>query len=159
VIVTAGSEAKCRRCLEHGADAAIDYRSGDFTEAVRAAAGGAGVNVVLDCIGGRYLASNLASLAPGGRLVIIGLIGGARAEIDLASLLLKRLHVIGSTLRVRSVEEKARLVSAFLQRFGEALRCGRLRPVIDRVLPLARAADGHRAMAASEHFGKIALKL
>ena len=159
LVVTAGSEDKCRACREHGADVAINYRDGDFADAVRAATDGKGVNVVLDCVGGSYLRSNLASLALDGRLVIIGLIGGAGAEINLASLLLKRLHVIGSTLRTRPVEEKARIVAAFQERFGAALGAGRLRPVIDRVLPLAQAADGHRAMLASEHFGKIVLRV
>jgi putative PIG3 family NAD(P)H quinone oxidoreductase len=159
VIVTAGSEEKCQRCRDHGADAAIDYNAGDFTEAVRAATGGKGVNVVLDCIGGRYLAGNIDSLAPGGRLVVIGLIGGAKAEINLAALMLKRLHVIGSTLRTRPLDEKARIVSAFLARFGEALNAGRVRPVLDRVLPLGAAGEAHRLMQSSRHFGKIALDL
>ncbi len=159
VLVTAGSEAKCQRCRDHGADAAINYRSGDFAAAVRDATGGAGVNVVLDCVGGRYLTGNLASLAVDGRLVVIGLIGGTRGELDLASLLLKRLRVIGSTLRGRSNADKAAIVDAFLRRFGAALEAGRVRPVIDRVLPLDRAAEAHRAMQASEHFGKIVLRV
>jgi putative PIG3 family NAD(P)H quinone oxidoreductase len=159
VLVTAGTDEKCARCREHGADVAINYRSGDFSTAVREATGGKGVNVVLDCIGGRYLAPNLGSLAIDGRLVIIGLIGGARGEIDLASLLLKRLRVIGSTLRVRSVEDKAAIVRAFEQRFGAALTSGRIRPVIDRVLPLEQAGEAHRVVQSSVHFGKVALRV
>jgi putative PIG3 family NAD(P)H quinone oxidoreductase len=159
ILVTAGSAEKCRRCLDLGATAAINYRDGDFTDAVRAATGGAGVNVVLDSIGARYLASNLECLAVGGRLVIIGLMGGAKADINLAALLLKRMQVIGSTLRTRSVDEKAEIVAVFQQRFGAALRAGRIRPIIDRVLPLAQAGDGHRLMQASEHFGKIVLSV
>ncbi|MBI2964123.1 MAG: NAD(P)H-quinone oxidoreductase [Deltaproteobacteria bacterium] len=158
VLVTAGSDEKCRRCLAHGADAAINYRSGDFAAPVRDRTGGRGVAVVLDSIGGRYLAQNLSVLAPNGRLVVIGLIGGARGEIDLASLLMKRLQVIGSTLRARSVEEKASIVTAFEARFGAALRTGRLRPVVDRVLPLAEAAEAHRVVQSSVHFGKVALQ-
>lgn len=158
VLVTAGSDEKCRRCLAHGADAAINYRSGDFAAPVRDRTGGRGVAVVLDSIGGRYLAQNLSVLAPNGRLVVIGLIGGARGEIDLASLLMKRLQVIGSTLRARSVEEKASIVTAFEARFGAALRAGRLRPVVDRVLPLAEAAEAHRVVQSSVHFGKVALQ-
>ena len=138
---------------------ALNYREGDFASAVRDATDGKGVNVVLDCIGGSYLASNLASLAVDGRLVIIGLIGGARAELDLASLLLKRLHVIGSTLRTRPVSEKAEIVRAFERRFGDGLRAGRIHPVIDRVFPLDRAGDAHRVVQASEHFGKVVLKV
>src|SRR5215468_11161444 len=159
VVVTAGSADKCRRCLAHGADVAINYRDGDFVPKVREATSAGGVNVVLDSIGGRYLASNLASLAVGGRLVIIGLMGGAHSEIDLAALLTRRLHVIGSTLRTRPLTEKADIVTAFLARFDSALAAGMLRPVIDRVLPLEQAAEAHRVMKASEHFGKIVLRL
>lgn len=159
IVVTAGSEAKCRRCLEHGADAAIDYTRGDFAPAVREATGGRGVDVVLDSIGARYLASNLACLVVGGRLVLIGLMGGARGEIDLGTVLMKRLRVIGSTLRARPVEEKARIVEAFLGRFGAALEAGRIRPVVDRVLPLADAAEAHRLLESSGHFGKVVLRV
>jgi putative PIG3 family NAD(P)H quinone oxidoreductase len=159
VIVTAGSAEKCQRCLEHGADVAINYRDGDFAPAVHAATDDKGVDVVLDAIGARYLEGNLASLAVNGRLVIIGLMGGNRAEIDLAGLLMKRQQVIGSTLRVRPPAEKAAIVQAFLQRFGAALEAGRIKPVLDRVLPLAEAGEAHRIMKASEHFGKIGLRL
>jgi len=158
-LVTAGSEDKCRRCRELGADVAINYRTGDFAPQVREATAGTGVDVVLDAIGGKYLASNLQSLAVGGRLVIIGLMGGAKAEIDLAALLLRRLHVIGSTLRARSVADKAAIVSSFLGRFGAALDAGRLKPVMDRVLPLAQAAEGHRVLKSSVHFGKVVLRV
>jgi len=159
VLVTAGSDEKCARCREHGADVAINYNEGDFSTAVREATGGKGVHVVLDCIGGRYLAPNLASLAVDGRLVIIGLIGGARGEIDLASVLIKRLRVIGSTLRARPVGDKAAIVRAFEQRFGAALVAGRVRPVIDRVLPLEQAGEAHRVVQSSVHFGKVVLRV
>ena len=158
VIVTAGSEAKCRRCLELGATAAIDYRTEDFAARARELTGG-GVDVILDHIGARYLAANLAALAPGGRLVEIGLMGGAVAELNLAQLLLRRLAVIGSTLRSRSNEDKAAIVEGFRARFGTALARGALRPVVDRVLPLEQAAEAHRLMQASEHFGKIVLRV
>jgi putative PIG3 family NAD(P)H quinone oxidoreductase len=158
-VVTAGSEDKCRRCLALGADVAVDYRSGDFVEAVRRATGGVGADVVLDSIGAPYLERNLAALAVGGRLVIIGLMGGARAEIGLGPLLVRRLSVIGSTLRARPDAEKARIAAGFLERFGPALEKGEIGPVVDRVLPLERAAEAHRAMKASEHFGKIVLEL
>src|SRR5947209_5339366 len=131
VIVTAGSEAKCRRCLALGATAAIDYRTEDFAARARELTGG-GVDVILDHIGARYLAPNLAALAPGGRLVEIGLMGGAAAELNLAQLLLRRLAVIGSTLRSRSNEDKAAIVEGFRARFGAALARGALRPVVDR---------------------------
>jgi putative PIG3 family NAD(P)H quinone oxidoreductase len=159
VLVTAGSAEKCERCLAHGADVAINYRDGDFVDAVRAATGGAGVNVVLDAIGAKYLESNLNALALEGRLVLIGLMGGTRSEIDLAGLMLKRVQVIGSTLRTRSHAEKAAIVTAFTDRFGTALAAGTLRPVLDRVLPLAQAGEAHRIMKASEHFGKIGLRV
>ncbi len=159
VIVTAGSEEKCRRCQEHGADVAIDYSQGDFAPAVREATGGRGADVILDCVGGRYLAPNLTALAAGGRLVVIGLLGGARAELDLAGLLLKRASIIGSTLRARPVAEKAEIVRGFEARFGQALRAGRIRPGIDRVLPLAEAAEAHRIVASSVHFGKVVLRV
>jgi putative PIG3 family NAD(P)H quinone oxidoreductase len=159
VLVTAGSAAKCRQCLDHGADVAINYRDGDFAPSVREATGGTGVHVVLDSIGGKYLESNLAVLAVDGRLVIIGLMGGARAELDLAALLIRRLHVIGSTLRGKSPAEKAQIVAAFDARFGAALAAGRIRPRVDRVLPLDQAGEAHRIMKASEHFGKIVLRV
>jgi tumor protein p53-inducible protein 3 len=159
VIITAGSNEKCRRCREHGADVAINYRDGDFATAVRESTDGRGVDVVLDSIGGRYLSSNLSALAVGGTLVIIGLMGGARGEVDLAGLLMKRLRIIGSTLRGRPVAEKASIVRAFEARFREALHAGRLRPVVDRVLPLANAAEAHRIVQSSAHFGKVALQV
>ncbi|MEB2346013.1 MAG: NAD(P)H-quinone oxidoreductase [Deltaproteobacteria bacterium] len=159
VLVTAGSDEKGARCRALGAELAINYRTEPWASRVREATGGRGVDVVLDPIGAAYLADNLASLAVGGRLVLIGLMGGARAEIGLAALLARRLSVIGSTLRTRSVEEKAALVAGFQARFGADLAAGRIRPVVDRVLPLEAVADAHRAMKASEHFGKIVLRV
>jgi putative PIG3 family NAD(P)H quinone oxidoreductase len=157
VIVTAGSDEKCARCRALGADVAVNYRTEKFLDAVRAATDGAGVHVVLDSIGAPYLADNLAALAVGGRLVLIGLMGGASAELNLAALLARRLSLIGSTLRARPLDEKARLVAAFQSRFGAALAAGRIRPVVDSVLPFARAAEAHRRVQASEHFGKLVL--
>jgi tumor protein p53-inducible protein 3 len=159
VIVTAGSDEKCVRCLGLGADAAVNYRTADFVAAVHEATGGRGVDVVLDSIGAPYLERNLAALVPGGKLVLIALMGGGTAAVDLRELLVRRLTIIGSTLRARSLDEKVGLVAAFLDRFGEPLAAYRLRPVIDRVLPLERAAEAHRLMAASAHFGKIVLRV
>jgi putative PIG3 family NAD(P)H quinone oxidoreductase len=159
IVVTAGSEAKCALCRELGADLAVDYHEGDFVAAAREATEGRGVDIVLDSIGAPYLKRNLAALASGGRLVVIGLMGGSKAEIGLAPLLLGRLQLIGSTLRARPVEEKAALATAFQARFGPALVSGEVRPVIDRVLPLEQAGEAHRAMRASEHFGKIVLSV
>lgn len=152
VIVTAGSREKCERCLAHGADVAVNYNEEDFVEKAR------GANVILDHIGARYLPRDLEALAFGGRIVIIGSMGGQpRAEIDVTKLLGKRQQIIGSTLRARPVEEKAAIVAGFLARFGDDLRAGRVRPVIDRVYPMEAAAEAHRRMASNENFGKIVL--
>jgi NADPH:quinone reductase-like Zn-dependent oxidoreductase len=159
VVVTAGSDDKCVRCLGLGADAAVNYRTGDFVATAREATGGRGVDVVLDSIGAPYLERNLAALTTGGRLVVIALMGGTSAEVNLRELLSRRLSIVGSTLRSRSLEEKTGLVAAFRDRFGELLAADRLRPVIDRVLPLERAAEAHRLMASSAHFGKIVLRV
>jgi putative PIG3 family NAD(P)H quinone oxidoreductase len=159
VAVTAGSDEKCARCRALGADLAVNYRAGSFADPVREATDGRGVDVVLDSIGAPYLAGNLAALGLGGRLVLIGLMGGARGEIDLGALLVRRLSVIGSTLRTRPAEEKAAIVAGFAERFGADLAAGRIHPIVDRVLPLARVAEAHRAMKASEHFGKIVLQV
>ena len=152
VVVTAGSDEKCTRCLQHGADVAINYRNEDFAEKAR------GTNVILDHIGAQYLPRDLDALAVDGRVVIIGSMGGQRsAELDVVKILGKRAQIIGSTLRSRSVEEKAAIVSAFIVRFGADLEAGRIRPVIHAVLPMSRMDDAHRLMASSEHFGKIVL--
>jgi len=157
ILVTAGSDEKCARCRDLGADAAVNYREGDFLAAARELSGGSGVDVVLDSIGAPYLAANLDALSVGGRLVLIGLMGGAKAEISLATLLTRRLQVIGSTLRARPPAEKAEIVTDFLSRFGRALAAGEIGPVVDRVLPLAEAGRAHRVVKASEHFGKVVL--
>jgi putative PIG3 family NAD(P)H quinone oxidoreductase len=159
ILVTAGSDEKCQRCLALGADAAVNYRTGDFVAEAKRATGGEGVDVVLDSIGAAYFEKNLAALRTGGRLVLIGLMGGAKTEANLALLLARRLWVIGSTLRTRSLAEKAAIVGGFRARFGFDLETGNLRPVVDRVLPLARAADAHRLLEASEHFGKVVLRV
>ncbi len=157
VLVTAGSDERCRRCLELGAADAINYRTEDFVDRCRAHTDGRGVELILDCVGAGYLERNLRALAPDGRLVVIGLMSGARAEVDLADLLRRRITVIGSSLRSRSTADKARLVSAFTHRLGPALQDGRLHPVVDRTLPLADAPAAHRALAAGEIFGKLVL--
>jgi putative PIG3 family NAD(P)H quinone oxidoreductase len=154
VIVTAGSDEKCAQCLAHGAEMAINYRTEDFAVKAR------GANVILDHIGARYVQKDLEALASGGRIVIIGSMGGQRtAEVDIGMLLTKRAQIIGSTLRARPVEEKAAIVRAFLDRFGTDLMSGRIRPVIQMVLPITRVDEAHRLMEASEHFGKIVLTL
>ena len=154
VIITAGSEEKCRRCIEHGADEAINYKSEDFTERAR------DVDIVLDHIGAGYLVKDLRVLRTGGRVVIIGSMGAERmAQIDVTAVLSKRLQIIGSTLRTRPAAEKASIVSGFLSRFGEDLEAGRIRPVIHTVMPLAQWSAAHQLMKSSEHFGKIVLRV
>ena len=158
-VVTAGSDEKCKRCLDLGADVAVNYRTGDFVSAARDATDGAGVDVILDSIGGSYLEQNLGSLAIGGRLVLIGLMGGAKAEISLGQLMLKRLQLLGSTLRGRTDAEKAGIVEGLMEQFAAALESGEIGPVVDRVLPLEQAPEAHRVIKASEHFGKVVLSV
>src|ERR1700719_3435744 len=148
-IVTAGSDAKCEQCLRFGADVAINYNAGRFAPKIRAATNERGADIILDSIGGAYLAQNLETLANGGRLVLIGLMKGAKAELDLATVLRRHLRIYGSTLRSRPAAEKAEIVTAFLARFGDAFISGQLRPPIYKILPLAEAAQGHRMMQSS----------
>ncbi|MFP6654768.1 MAG: NAD(P)H-quinone oxidoreductase [Myxococcota bacterium] len=159
VFATAGSAEKCRRCLELGADGVANYREDDWVEMVRRATDGRGVDVVLDSIGGAYLEQNLKSLAVDGSLVVIGLMGGAKAEIGLGSLLMRRLRILGSTLRTRSNSQKAEIVEAFLERFGADFAAGEIRPIIHEVFSLAEAPEAHRVLKASSHFGKLILRV
>ncbi|MEX1308827.1 MAG: NAD(P)H-quinone oxidoreductase [Candidatus Sulfomarinibacteraceae bacterium] len=159
IVVTAGSSDRCRRCLDLGADAAVNYRDDDFEAVCLELTGGAGVDVVLDCIGGPYLEKNLRVLAMDGRLVAIGLMGGPKAELDMRRLLTRRLRVIGSTLRALAAARKAEIVSSFLDRFGDAIADGRLRPVIDSVYPMERVAEAHARLASGEAFGKVVLSV
>jgi putative PIG3 family NAD(P)H quinone oxidoreductase len=159
VIVTAGSDSKCDDCETLGAHAAINYRNGDFAARVLEITEGNGVDVVLDSIGAPYLSQHLECLAAGGRLVLIGLMGGAETKIDLGLLLRKRLSIHGSTLRTRPAEEKARIVSNFLQRFGPAIETGSIHPVVQEILPLEEAQRAHGIMEASTHFGKLVLRV
>jgi putative PIG3 family NAD(P)H quinone oxidoreductase len=159
VLCTVGSPAKAERCRALGADAVINYREEDFATRVRALTDDHGVDVLLDSIGGPYLDPNLRSLAAGGRMVVIGTMGGKSAPLDLARLVSRRLTIIGSALRSRPVEEKGELIAAFEREVLPLFADGRLRPVIDRVLPLADAAEAHRVVAESAHFGKVVLRV
>jgi NADPH:quinone reductase len=145
--------------VKFGADVAINYKAGPFAPQVRAATNNRGADVILDSIGAAYLAPNLEALANGGALVLIGLMKGAKTEIDLSMVLRRHLRIYGSSLRPRLPAEKAQIVAAFLERFGSALEAGRLRPAIYKVLPLAEGPQAHRLMQASEHFGKIVLRI
>jgi putative PIG3 family NAD(P)H quinone oxidoreductase len=158
VACTAGSARKLARCRELGADVAINYRDEDFVAAVLDATGGAGADVILDIMGASYLARNLAALATGGRLAIIGRQGGSRAEIDLGLLQGKQASVHATTLRARPPQEKAAVVAAVRDQVWPLIGTGRVAAVIDQELPMSQAAQAHRAVAASDHIGKILLR-
>ena len=157
VIVTAGSAAKLARCIELGADVGINYREEAFDERVLAVTGGAGADVILDNMGASYLGRNVAALATSGRLVVIGLQGGTRAEVDLGALMGKRAAVLVTALRSRPAAEKAAIVRSVVENVWPQLARGALRPVVDRVLPIEAAAEAHRVVEAGENFGKVVL--
>lgn len=157
VFCTAGSKDKLDRCVTLGADVGIDYSDEDFVERVKAETDGAGVDVILDIIGAKYLARNVSALAKNGRLVIIGMQGGRKAELDLGALLAKRVAVIGVTLRGRPLDEKAAIVAGVTENVWPLVEAGQVRPVIDRTMPMADAAGAHELMESSTHFGKIVL--
>ncbi|MFF2021810.1 NAD(P)H-quinone oxidoreductase [Streptomyces sp. NPDC058171] len=157
VAVTAGSAEKLRRCAELGADVLIDYREQDFVEEVRRATGGAGADVVLDIVGAAYLERNVQVLAVNGRLVIIGLQGGAKAELNLGALLAKRGAVAATSLRGRPPAEKATIVAAVREHVWPLVASGRVRPVVDRSLPMRDAAAAHRVLEAGDNIGKVLL--
>jgi NADPH:quinone reductase len=157
VYATAGSDEKCVACEQLGAAAAINYRSTDFVDAIASLTSGRGVDVILDIVGGEYLARNLKSLAVDGRLVQIGLLGGATSNIDLAHLMHRRLTMTGSTLRIRSVAEKAAIARELEQHVWPLLGSGIVKPVIDRTLPLTQAAEAHRLLESGQIIGKIVL--
>ena len=157
VLATAGSDEKCAACTALGAETAVNYRQADFVAAVRAATGGQGVDVVLDMVGRQYLPRNLDVLATEGRLVVIGLMSGAAAEIDLATIMSRRLTVTGSTLRARSVLQKGAVAAAVRERVWPLVEARRVRPVVHRRFPLSQAAEAHRLMESSAHIGKLLL--
>ena len=159
VLVTASSPTKLDAAIALGAERGIDYTDEDFVVAARAATGDRGVDVILDVVGGPYLERNLEALAVEGRLVVIGLQGGARAELDLGLLLRRRLTVAASALRSRSTEEKAALAARVRADVLPGFQDGTLRPVVDRVLPLDQVAEAHRAMESGDHIGKIVLRM
>ena len=157
VFATAGDAEKCAACRRLGADVAIDYRREDFVDVVSKATEGRGVDVILDMVGGDYIARNLKILALEGRLVQIAFLKGSSAELNLLPLMLKRQTVTGSTLRPRTVAEKGAIARALHANVWPLLESGRVAPVIHATFPLARAADAHRLMESSAHIGKIVL--
>ena len=157
VAVTAGSAAKLEACRELGAEILVNYREQDFVEVLREHTDGAGADVILDNMGAKYLARNVDVLATSGRLVVIGLQGGTRAELDLGVLLRKRAAVIATSLRARPAAEKATIVAAVREHVWPLVESGRVRPIVHGTYPLAAAADAHRELEASTHIGKVLL--
>ncbi|RSS40016.1 NAD(P)H-quinone oxidoreductase [Streptomyces sp. WAC07061] len=159
VAVTAGGKEKLARCAELGADVLIDYREQDFVEELRSATGGAGADVILDIMGAKYLARNLDALATNGRLAVIGLQGGVKAELDLRTLLAKRAAITATSLRARPLEEKAAIVAAVREHVWPLIAAGRVHPVVHATYPIAQAPEAHRVLEASTHVGKLLLTL
>jgi len=159
VLTTAGTKAKCDFCEELGAELAIDYKTEDFVERVHAATDGRGVDLILDMVGADYLMRNLEALADKGTLVLIAVMSGPKAEINLVEILRRRLTLTGSTLRPRPVAEKGRLAEALRREIWPLLESGRVRPILHETFPLAEAAKAHALMESSEHIGKIMLEV
>ncbi|MFJ5370498.1 NAD(P)H-quinone oxidoreductase [Bosea sp. CER48] len=157
VLATAGSEEKCRACRELGADHAINYRTEDFVAAARAATGGRGVDLILDMVGGDYIDRNYEAAADQGRIVQIAFLNGPKTTANFSRLMLKRLTHTGSTLRPRTIAEKAAIAVELHEKVWPLLEAGRCRPQIHATFPLAQAAEAHRLMESSAHIGKIVL--
>jgi NADPH2:quinone reductase len=159
VFATAGSDDKCRACVDLGAEKGINYRSEDFVDVVKAATDGRGVDVVLDMVAGDYLPREINCLADDGRIVIIALLGGAKAAINLGDVLRRRLTITGSTLRPRPVAFKAAIAGKLKEKVWPLLEAGKVKPVIFKTFPLEQAAEAHALMESSTHVGKIVLEV
>jgi putative PIG3 family NAD(P)H quinone oxidoreductase len=157
VIVTAGTAAKIARCLDLGAFAGINYREEDFVARTRELTHGHGADVVLDNMGASYLGRNVEAVATNGRIVVVGLQGGTRAELDLGALMAKRAAVLSTSLRIRPPAEKAAICRSVVENVWPLVAKGEVRPIVDRVLPLSEAAEAHRVVEASQHVGKVVL--
>ncbi|MBM3565862.1 MAG: NAD(P)H-quinone oxidoreductase, partial [Alphaproteobacteria bacterium] len=157
VIVTAGSAEKCAACEKLGAIKAINYRATDFVEAIKELTGGKGVDVIVDMVGADYIERNIRCLATEGRLVYIGFQMGAKAEVNFMPVMLKRLTITGSTLRIQSIASKGRMAEALKANVWPLIEKGKIRPVIHSTFPLDQAADAHRLMESNAHIGKIIL--
>ncbi len=157
VVATAGTPEKLDLCRSLGADVAVSYKEQDFVEEVRATTDGRGADVILDNMGAKYLGRNVDALATEGRLVIIGMQGGAKGELDIGKLLRKRGAVIATSLRARPVEEKAAICAAVVEHVWPLVTDGSVRPIVHATLPLDQAAEAHRMMDAGDHVGKIVL--
>jgi NADPH:quinone reductase len=156
VYTTAGSDARCRALENLGAAAAFNYRKDDWTERITEITAGRGVDLILDIVGGPYIPKNIASLARDGRLVMIGFMGGTDTSFDARQIILRRLTLTGSTLRIRSIEEKGAIARDLEAHVWPLITAGKVRPILDRTFPLERAADAHRALD-GDHVGKIVL--
>ncbi len=157
VLTTAGSDEKCRACVELGAARAINYRTEDFVAVVKQETGGKGVDVVLDMVGGDYVGRNLNALGHGGRLVQIAIQKGTKAEIAVHLIMVKQITFTGSTLRARPVAQKAEIADALRQNVWPLIEKGTVKPLIHTTFPLAEAVEAHRLMDSSAHIGKIVL--
>ena len=159
VIATAGSEEKCEACRKLGADTAIDYKTEDFVAAVKKATGGKGANVILDMVGGDYIARNYEAAAVEGRIVQIAFMRGPKTEVNFTRLMMKRLHHTGSTLRSRSVADKGAIRDALEINVLPLLAAGKVKPVMYKTFPLDQASAAHALMESSEHIGKVVLEV
>ncbi len=159
VFTTAGSAGKCAAIKALGADVAINYREQDFVEVVKGATGGKGVDVILDMVGGDYIQRNMSAAAVWGRIVNIAYQSGMAANVNFGPMLMKRLSLLATTLRARTNDEKGVIRDALLREVWPLIDTGKIKPVVDRVYPLAEAGDAHKRMAGSEHIGKILLTL
>ena len=157
VLVTVGSADKAAACLALGADVAINYREQDFVAEAKAATGGRGVDVILDMVAGDYIGRGVRALAEDGRIAVIAVQGGVKSDIDAGAVLRKRLTITGSTLRPRSAAFKSRLAQSLREKVWPLIDAGCVRPVIDRELPAAQAAQAHARMESNQHIGKIVL--
>jgi putative PIG3 family NAD(P)H quinone oxidoreductase len=159
VFATAGSAEKVKACKDLGADHAINYKDEDFVDVVNEKTGGRGVDVILDMVGGDYIPRDIKALAEDGRLSFIAFLGGPKAEVNFAAVMMKRLTITGSTLRARPVAVKAQLAAALKEKVWPLLEAGRVAPVMAASFPLAEAAKAHALMESSGHIGKIVLKV
>jgi NADPH2:quinone reductase len=158
VIGTSRSEDKLARCAAMGLADGICVTDKSFAAALAAKSGGAGADVILDLVGAAYLAENIAALALRGRVVVVGLLGGASAELPLGALMAKRGHIFGTMLRSRPLEEKATLAQAFTRHALPLFAAGKLKPIVDSVLPMSEVRDAHKRMERNDSFGKIVLR-
>ncbi|MFN3672508.1 MAG: NAD(P)H-quinone oxidoreductase [Bosea sp. (in: a-proteobacteria)] len=157
VIATAGSPEKCQACRDLGADHAINYRDEDFVAGAKAATGGRGVDLILDMVGGDYISRNYDAAAESGRIVQIAFLNGPKAEVDFRRLMMKRLTHTGSTLRPRTIAEKAAIAAELQAKVWPLIEAGRCKPVMFKTFPLAQAAAAHALMESNAHIGKIVL--